>query len=363
MTRNDLTQEQVSKLLGLALFWQREADRTARANRPRAEAAIDEIYALRGRPPPQKRWVSSPMSALINVGEDIGRSLAFEFGSGLHVASTMIAVNSGFDVMDLLVNRMTRFMIPVEPWTEADDERHAGMRRRPPSWHVRRINQHITDQLDAIAGVYGWPAAIEDAFMRGALDPFEIYVADALAAILELPEAGPLTAYSMLARTAGFVLPLEDQVWLCERPTVLKRDRDGNLHSSDGPALDWAGTMAVYLWHGERVSRRAVAPVDQLSARDILQEPHRTTRDIMLQRFGLDRFLRDVGRPLRSDETGTLWRAGSIFAVEVENGTPERDGSYRRYFLRVPPTMQSAREAVAWTYGLSKRDYKVAVRT
>lgn len=363
MTRNDLTQEQVAKLVGLALFWQREADRTTRANRPRAEAAIDEIYALVGRPAPEKHWVSSPVSALINVGEDICRSLAFEFSRWLYVSTTIMADKAGFDVKALIVDRMTRFMIPVEPWTEEDDERHAGMRRRPPSWHLRQLSQHITDRIDLISGVYGWPITLEDAFMRGALDPFEIYVADAFAAILELPAAAPLTAYSMLARSAGFVLPLEKDVWLCERPTVLNRDRDGNLHSSDGPAVDWAGTMPLYFWHGERVKGRAVEPIDNLSARDILYEPHRTTRDIMLQRFGLERFLRDVGHSLRSDETGTLWRAGSVFAVEVENGTPEPDGSFRRYFLRVPSSMQSAREAVAWTYGLSKRDYKVAVRT
>jgi hypothetical protein len=42
--------------------------------------------------------------------------------------------------------------------------------------------------------------------------------------------------------------------------------------------------------------------------------------------------------------------------VEVENGTIEPDGS-RRYFLCVPPWMTTAREAVAWTFGLSVDEY------
>ena len=37
--------------------------------------------------------------------------------------------------------------------------------------------------------------------------------------------------------------------------------------------------------------------------------------------------------------------------VEVVNSTPEPDGTYRRYLLRVPPTTRTAREAVAWTFG------------
>ena len=32
------------------------------------------------------------------------------------------------------------------------------------------------------------------------------------------------------------------------------------------------------------------------------------------------------------------------------NSTPEPDGTRRTYFLRVPPQMRTAREAVAWTF-------------
>jgi hypothetical protein len=38
--------------------------------------------------------------------------------------------------------------------------------------------------------------------------------------------------------------------------------------------------------------------------------------------------------------------------VRVDNSTPEPDGSRKPYWLRVPPTVQSAREAVAWTFGV-----------
>ena len=44
--------------------------------------------------------------------------------------------------------------------------------------------------------------------------------------------------------------------------------------------------------------------------------------------------------------------------VEVRNSTPESDGSRRTYFLRVPPVMQTPREAVAWTFGLGTVEYR-----
>jgi hypothetical protein len=43
--------------------------------------------------------------------------------------------------------------------------------------------------------------------------------------------------------------------------------------------------------------------------------------------------------------------------VEVRNSTPEPDGIHKHYWLRVPPHIGSAREAVAWTFGLSAGDY------
>lgn len=363
MTRDDLTNEQKTKLFALALFWQHEAVSTNRANRTRAEVAVDEIYAMSNLPPPKKRWVSSPLSALVDAGESVERRISFDLEMKLYFRTQEIAETYGFSVSELLVDRTTRLFLPDDALTVEEAERFSRMRRRPPVWSLHRIRELIDDRIHAVASMYRWPLTMEGGFMRGALDPLPLYIVDAFAAVLELPEVQPLTAYSVLARSAGFVLPLEERVWLCERPTVLKRDIDGNLHASDGPAIDWGGTMPFYMWHGERVKKKAVEPTEGLRAHDIIHEPHRATRDILLQRFGLDRFCRDVGRVVRQDETGTLWRAGSIFAVEVENGTPEPDGSLRRYFLRVPPTMQSAREAVAWTYGLTKRDYKVAVRT
>ena len=57
---------------------------------------------------------------------------------------------------------------------------------------------------------------------------------------------------------------------------------------------------------------------------------------------------------------GTLWRkdlAGDepLVMVEVVNATPVPDGSAKRYLLPVPPTIGSAREAVAWSFGKAAR--------
>ena len=66
---------------------------------------------------------------------------------------------------------------------------------------------------------------------------------------------------------------------------------------------------------------------------------------------------------LHEDDFGRLWDGGldaggqPIRAVQVVNATPEADGSFRHYFLRVPPDVHTAREAVAWTFGLEASEY------
>jgi hypothetical protein len=49
--------------------------------------------------------------------------------------------------------------------------------------------------------------------------------------------------------------------------------------------------------------------------------------------------------------------------VEVLNSTPEPDGSFKNYYLRVPPSIQSPREAVAWTFDLPESEYDPFAQT
>lgn len=50
--------------------------------------------------------------------------------------------------------------------------------------------------------------------------------------------------------------------------------------------------------------------------------------------------------------------------VKVVNSTPEPDGSGgKNYFIRVPKTMRTSREAVAWTFDKPESEYAPDVET
>jgi hypothetical protein len=52
-----------------------------------------------------------------------------------------------------------------------------------------------------------------------------------------------------------------------------------------------------------------------------------------------------------------------VTVVEVVNSTPEPDGTHRTYWLRVPPRTRTAREGVAWTFGMDAADYHFLTQT
>jgi hypothetical protein len=52
-----------------------------------------------------------------------------------------------------------------------------------------------------------------------------------------------------------------------------------------------------------------------------------------------------------------------LVMVKVVNSTAEPDGSFKDYYIRVPPNTRSARGAVAWSFGKEENEYDPAVQT
>lgn len=180
-----------------------------------------------------------------------------------------------------------------------------------------------------------------------------------------------------LARSAGPWWALDGLAILTDRPLRLRRDDAGRPHAADGPAVVWPDGTEAFAWHGLPVDRRLVTEPDTITLSEIDAERNVELRRVLVERFGEERLIREGGaRLVHEDETGRLWRRPlaivspwsrhadePIVMVEVQNSTPEADGSRHTYFLRVPPGMRTAREAVAWTFGLGEGDYHPTVES
>jgi hypothetical protein len=180
---------------------------------------------------------------------------------------------------------------------------------------------------------------------------------------------GKLAGLVRVARAAGWWWPFEKVAVVSERPAVLARDDQGRLHGEDGPAIAYSDGLALHCWRGMPVPADLIGQLDRLTVERIHAEQNLELRRVLTERYGLDRYLRDAGATrVGADETGVLWRLPvdgdePLVMVEVINSSPEPDGSRRRYWLRVPPDTRSAREAVAWTFGLAAEEYRPVRQT
>ena len=236
-------------------------------------------------------------------------------------------------------------------------------------------------------------AAIDEVILRAArhVAAAAVPAAERLAFRISLP---PVVLVSVLGRAvvddrswrfdreqaAASALPRAGvmALWLLESPrevvAVARPDVSvvgGRVHAVDRPAVRWS-KEALWFWHGISIP----APSSPAGARrstfaDVAAIRNLERRRVIVEVVGFERLpASPVGsRPVRQDDYGRLWRLGPLLddeeyvVVEVVNSTPEPDGSFRRYFLRVPPTVKTPREAIAWTFEMSTREYLLAAES
>ena len=195
-------------------------------------------------------------------------------------------------------------------------------------------------------------------------------VIDAIISLCEpMIEACESGAFAHLLLDGELVVLVSPPIWTDGR----------RLHRADGPAIAWRETK-VYAWKGCVVPKHFMLrpahtrPDDIRAVRD--ERVRRALIDLYAATHGHRSCMHDFGGVmLHEDASGRLWclnpdrrvlppLPGDIKLVEVTNGTPEADGSRKVYWLNVPPEMQSAQQAVAWTYGMTPDEYSgLVVRT
>lgn len=176
-----------------------------------------------------------------------------------------------------------------------------------------------------------------------------------------------LDLFLSLAESAHAYLCFEDVCFLTERPCELHMDENNRFHKVGGPAIRYDDQTQVYAWRGTRVPPYAVLTEPNLDT--IESEANIEVRRVLIERYGVQNYLLDSGSEIvQHDQCGTLYMKElpwdePIVMVRVTNSTPEPNGEYKSYFLRVPPNIRTARAAVAWTFGISEFEYHPTVES
>lgn len=335
--------------------WCRTALSLADSNRNIATGAARRFYEARGEPVPPIYWVRSPdelrLARMMRLADRHARPRPRPHGAHPWVLDAPLRMLWEPLLRDWFAasSEMTvDAWAPVEAIAVSVAERLRGSA-------MRRFQLDIGRATDGMLEAHGWPGQFYGTL--AALD----FVYSRVMADLASPSS---VALIELIRHCGSCFPEHDACWLMERPLTMAIDDVGRLHCADGPAVVYRDGWSAFHLNGRWVPEHVVLRPTEITLEDIEMQANGEAREEMIRRFGVGRYLQTIGaRVVSEDEFGTLYRLEVTASrtarqiVRVVDGTVGKDGVRKEYFLPVPLMVKTAREAVAWTFGLPESAY------
>ena len=156
----------------------------------------------------------------------------------------------------------------------------------------------------------------------------------------------------------GYRVEWEDTLYLVPTPLVLIDERN-RFHSTEKPAIRWKNGHEFYYIHGVNVDEKIVKYPEKLTKKDWINQTNLEVRRIIQDR--MPNFVEKIGAKSINYAKGY-----ELFEIDV-NPDPEKIAHYlkmkdtstdRIYYLRVPPNINNAPDALAWSFNLSVEEYK-----
>ena len=378
------------------------------ADRPAAEAAISSIYELIEYKPPQFIWCQSPAAARLvirmldsdsaeqrarTVGESVQRWLdvkfAYSFERTIKRALTGALRRELLSELSLRLGGGWAWTPLLLSWAADQDV----LSRPLPDLLSDPLGEAVRKSFDGIR----WPPPVrgprthppaewlKDHWRRGG-GQFESRLAE-----FDVPRRLGLVTYDeqaserldlmcTLTRSCGEWMAYEHICLITERPAEISAEAPAawgqlRLHCPDGPAITFRDGWSVHAWHGTHVSPTLIEGGWDIAA--IMAERNGEIRRCAIEKLGWNQFeqhlipLASAPDPGNPGQVLTLCELpaairntylGSLLLLLCSNGTPEADGTRRRFALPVPPHHTDPVAAAAELYGWTRDEYAALAR-
>ena len=137
------------------------------------------------------------------------------------------------------------------------------------------------------------------------------------------------------------------------KPDVLKM-LDGELHCEDGPAVAWGEYEKYYFIRGHEMNRKVIEHPEQLTVDDVREERNAEIRRVILERYGVLRYLKDTNAELVDQDKVPY--VGYRGLYRLDNGEMlfvVPDGSTKRIYplwvptdKKIPQTCEEAHASI-----------------
>lgn len=343
---------------------------TEPVNEPEAEAFLRQAYQVAKLEPPKRiHWLDGPLqlvAALVlpGVGTGVGERVQASVG-GCVVRGVWASVGDSITDSLSAIGASVQDSVVDSVWDRVGASLMASVRASVDAGALLSAGASIDRSIRDSLGASVW-ASVEEgigASVRAYAEASYLAGSHFLDVYLAPNDLQALAHFNELV--SGYWLG-QDVAVVVRRPNVLARDSEGRLHSATGKCIEYYDGWGFYAWHGVKVPEHVIRQSERLTREDVLNERDVEVRRVIQERMG-SRFVPELdGVVLDSSPHGTLYEVrlpeddpeGVARYVQVQDASTKR-----RYFVRVPPTIQTAAEAVAWSFNLSAEEYHPAQET
>ncbi|MBW4468914.1 MAG: hypothetical protein KME45_00735 [Stenomitos rutilans HA7619-LM2] len=328
---NQLTPDQEALIPVYQEKWRKIALSTERIDQQKAAEAVKIAYTVIDEREPEIIFVESPYAALALITSKTREGLKSKLESEikqklrfpiLHELSNQLLFKIGHGLSNLL-------------WNRVDESQQS------PIWIQLR------DQI---------PIKQRKQFFSECM-PIETWVSwgsyfDFNFSVLKLPHTqDKWLAFQALVTECGWIFPYKQLCIVCDRPTVFSFDLENRLHAEGLPAIQFTDEFSVYSYCGLRLpfKYRKMHP-NQWKPCWILEEKNVELRRALIQGIGYERICKELyAAELDSWQGYTLLEVDEDIDIEPIRLLKMICPSISLiYIIRVPPDIQSAREAIRW---------------
>jgi hypothetical protein len=316
-----------------------------------AEACLRQAYERAGQAAPQQiHWLDGPCQLVavlaskrswLRIEDSVRESISPSVWESLRDNTEIGSLETGAPVLNSVDYRVTRMRIHAQILKHTHGLNHR-------VWEA--VRERVGERIwQAVADEVNWPLSPWIRNSSWGNDDYAIWHS-----IRAYDEAPSLS----LAPYLGSPIALEKGLPLAHFNQMVS-----GYWCATGRCVEYRDGWGFFAWHGVPVAERVILEPDALTREDFLGERNLEARRVIQERMGAERFVWELAATyIDGAAQGVLYEVQlPDDAEEVARYVQVADPSTgREYFLRVPPSIQSAAEAVAWTFGRTTTEYHPA---
>ena len=166
-----------------------------------------------------------------------------------------------------------------------------------------------------------------------------------------------------IVKYCGWIYPLRNICIVCDRPRKLLLDAQYRPHALEQPAIEFVDGYNLYAYHGVRLPEvYGKSNPQEWRSKWILTTENAELRRVLIQEIGYERICQDL-QTIEIDN----WQEYTLLRIDEEADIEPIfilkmvcPSTGNIHTLRVPPDVNSAKEAVKWiNWGIDPEDFSV----